>query len=296
MAASKRLESRKCELSNPHSWDIHKNSKLAYSAPRMHCVHTTFPPPPAGAGREDQGEEIQMTKCPPFKDVGRPERAFIQALVRTLVFACAAAMTACATVESPSAAPPKPAPEVVSLDEWMSRGEGALTTDDHDKARAAWRAAARDYPTAKQPWLKLSEDFFNAGDYGNAVLAAQEVLQRDPHDRVANSVLAVSGLRITAGSLAALREDGVYAVGSRDEAVQVTHALREALGEPVLVPPDPAPPRKRPAHAARPKAPSDGASAAATSTVTAAAPAAAPARTAATAQPAPAGNPLDKLK
>ncbi|HEX7640287.1 MAG TPA: hypothetical protein VF457_17980, partial [Burkholderiaceae bacterium] len=146
-----------------------------------------------------------------------------------------AALAACASVQSPSVAPPQPAPEVVSLDEWMSRGDTALAGGDHVKARDAWRSAARDYPTAKQPWLKLSEDYFNAADYGNAVLAAQEVLQRDPHDNVANSVLAVSGLRLTAGSLAALREDGTYPVGSRDEAVTITHELRAALGEPVLV-------------------------------------------------------------
>ena len=208
-----------------------------------------------------------------------------------------AALAACSTVPSPSVAPAQAAPAVVSMDEWMARGDAAIQEGDHTKARDAWRSAARDYPTAKQPWLKLSEDYFNAADYGNAVLAAQEALQRDPHDRLANSVLAVSGLRLTAGSLAALRDDGAYAVGSRDEAVAVTHSLREALGEPVLVPPpDNAAPRKHVARAARAAAHASGVAEATPSTAAAQPPlpAATPPRTAAATPPA--GNPLDKLK
>ena len=202
------------------------------------------------------------------------------------------ALTACSSMQSPSVAPAQPAPAIVSMDEWMARGDAAIQEGDHTKARDAWRAAAKDYPTAKQPWLKLSEDYFNATDYGNAVLAAQEALQRDPHDRLANSVLAVSGLRLTAGSLAALRDDGAYAVGSRDEAVAVTHSLREALGEPVLVPPpENGPTRKHLAKAPRAAAHASGVAEAVPAPV---APAPPPPRTAAATPPA--GNPLDKLK
>ena len=205
------------------------------------------------------------------------------------------AVTACSSMQSPSVAPAQPAPAIVSMDEWMARGDAAVQEGDHTKARDAWRAAAKDYPTAKQPWLKLSEDYFNAADYGNAVLAAQEALQREPHDRLANSVLAVSGLRLTAGSLAALRDDGAYAVGSRDEAVAVTHSLREALGEPVLVPPpDNGPTRRHLAKAPRAATRASGAAEAMPVAATPVAPAPPAARTAAATPPA--GNPLDKLK
>ena len=208
-----------------------------------------------------------------------------------------AAMAACSTVPSPSVDPAAPAPAIVSMDEWMARGDAAAQEGDHTKARDAWRAAAKDYPTAKQPWLKLSEDYFNAADYGNAVLAAQEALQRDPRDRLANSVLAVSGLRLTAGSLAALRDDGAYAVGSRDEAVAVTHSLREALGEPVLVPPpENSTPRKHVARAPRAAAHASGVAEASPSTAVAQAPLPAPAPPRPAAAAPPASNPLDKLK
>ncbi len=221
-------------------------------------------------------------------------------IVAMAAVAALASLTGCANVPNRSADPAPPAPAVVSMDEWMNRGEAAAKEGDHTKARDAWRSAAKDYPTAKQPWLKLSEDYFNAADYGNAVLAAQEALQRDPRDRIANSVLAVSGLRLTAGSLAALREDGTYPVGSRNEAVSVTRSLREALGEPVLVPsPEPANKAKRPAVRPVGRAPGAAATGAAASS-----PAGTPATVAAMPTPASpptppppvAGNPLNKLK
>lgn len=225
-------------------------------------------------------------KSYPLPRIGAANPAVVRSALRQLVaVGIVAALAACAAPPSRSNDPataPAPAPAVVSLDEWMNRGDAALKDADHIKARDAWRAAARDYPTAKQPWLQLSEDYFNAADYGNAVLAAQEALQRDPRDRTANSVLAVSGLRLTAGSLAALREEGSYPVGSRSEAVSVTKALREALGEPVLVPsPDAASKTKRPVtrRASRPNG-----AASAESAETPASP------------PPASGNPLNKLK
>ena len=121
----------------------------------------------------------------------------------------------------------------------MARARTAAGEGQREKARAAYRAAAQSHPTEKLPWLKLAEDYFQAQDYGNAVLAAQEALQRDREDSVAHSVLAVSGLRLTAGSLVALRQEGSYPVGSRDEAITVARALRDTLGATSLLTPAP---------------------------------------------------------
>jgi tetratricopeptide (TPR) repeat protein len=143
-------------------------------------------------------------------------------------------LTACSSVPKSDAL--QNAPATVSMEEWMSRGTAAAQSGYSAKAREAWRSAAQNYPAARQPWLKISEDYFNTGDYGNAVIAAQEALQREPYDRFANSIIAVSGLRLAASSLRVLRDENNYAVGSREEAINLTRTLRDALGESALIP------------------------------------------------------------
>lgn len=197
--------------------------------------------------------------------------------------AVCALFTACAT---PNTAPPAPAPVAPTLESYLSQATQAQADGQREKARGFYRDAAKAYPTDKTPWLKLAEDYFAAGDYGNAVLAGQEVLERDPQDTTANSLLAVSGLRITAGSLKALRKDAEYPVGSREEALAVTRSLRETLGETALLPiVPPGSEAPKPKVVPRRRA--------------VAAPQVAPAAPAAP-HPAPAaaagGNPLDKLK
>jgi predicted Zn-dependent protease len=133
----------------------------------------------------------------------------------------------------------------------MHQAETAAAAGDKEKARTALRAAAKVDPTNKAPWVKLSETYFASDDYGNAILAAQEVLQRDASDGVAASVLAVSGLRVSIQALGALRQQNNIAAGTRSEAETLAKSLRELLGEPVLVPrpvveePPPPPPRRR---------------------------------------------------
>jgi hypothetical protein len=118
----------------------------------------------------------------------------------------------------------------------MQQAQSAQSSGQRERARQAWRSAAKAYPTQKSPWQSLAQDYFDAADYGNAILSAQEVLQRDSADVLAHSVLAVSGLRLSTVSMVALRDQGSYAVGSRDEALGLTRAMREALGEAAAAP------------------------------------------------------------
>lgn len=179
--------------------------------------------------------------------------AFLSSLI-----VAAALGAGCATPPPP---PPAPAPQVQPLAEYMSEAAKAKAERLTTKERDTYRAAARQYPTAKEPWMRLAESYFEAGDYGNAILAAQEVLQRDAADGVAASVLAVSGLRVSTQALSTLRTQNSTLPGdTRTQAEGLTKTLRELLGETVLVPqpadppvvaaPPPPPPRR-----ARPAAP-----------------------------------------
>jgi len=167
------------------------------------------------------------------RDGGRASSA-VAALTAALLL-----LGGCANTSPPSqqVAVPAPAPAQPTLQEWMEQAQSAQLSGQRERARQAWRSAAKAYPTQKAPWQRLAENYFDAADYGNAILAAQEVLQRDSQDTLAHSVVAVSGLRLSTVSLVALRERSSYPVGSRDEALGLTRAMREALGETTLVPP-----------------------------------------------------------
>lgn len=220
-------------------------------------------------------------------------------LVSVLAAGCAGSM-------SPA---PAPAPQVQPLAEYMSEAAKAHGEQLISKERDLYRTAASAYPTAKEPWARLAESYFEASDYGNAILAAQEVLQRDNADARATSVLAVSGLRVSTQALGTLRTQNSHLpADTRTQAEGLTKTLRELLGESVLVPQpvDPATaaasapaPRARPARrAVAPVSPAAVKPTAATNAASAAAAApAAPAKASpAKAAPPAAKNPFDALK
>lgn len=136
------------------------------------------------------------------------------------------------------------------LAEYMSRAQAAEGLEGgRERARLIYRDAAKAYPTDKRPWSRLAQSYFDAADYGNAVLAAQEVVQRDPADSAAQGLLAVSGLRISTAALSALRGQNGLNTSTRSEAEDMARNLRAILGEAVLVPkpPEAAAPLVRPA-------------------------------------------------
>jgi tetratricopeptide (TPR) repeat protein len=156
---------------------------------------------------------------------------------RALMLASVLVISGCASKPAQTPAP-APAPAVQSLQQYMqdaarAAGEG----NNKERARELYRTAARQYPASKEPWSKLAEDYFESANYGQAILAAQEVVQRDPQDGVATSVLAVSGLRVSAAALKSMRDqNSKLSGGTRSEAQALAKTLRDALGETELVP------------------------------------------------------------
>ncbi|TDM08522.1 MAG: hypothetical protein C4K60_03530 [Ideonella sp. MAG2] len=149
----------------------------------------------------------------------------------------AVALAGCETTDKkPAPTTSATVPATPSLQSFLDAGAKARKEGSRNKERDAYRAGAAAYPTSKQPWLKLAEGYFEEADYGNTILAAQEVLQRDAADSVATSMLAVSGLRVANTALTALRKQNNLGADTRSQAEGVAKQLREVLGEPVLVP------------------------------------------------------------
>ena len=137
-------------------------------------------------------------------------------------------------------------PRPATLQHALAEANGALVAGQRDKAQTLLRSAAASYPADKAPWLQLAQLKFERGNYGEAIVNALEALQRDPKDKLGNSIVAVSGLRLSTRALTDLSQQNNLNGSLRTEAQELAKLLRGTLGEDVLVPTvAPAPPRTK---------------------------------------------------
>jgi tetratricopeptide (TPR) repeat protein len=147
--------------------------------------------------------------------------------------ACAFLLSACA-MEAPVVRTGKVVQ--VPLEQHLAEAERDAAGGQQDKAIAGLRAAAASYPSEKAPWLQMAQLQFERGSYGDAIGNALEALQRDPADRQGNSIVAVSGLRLSTKALADLSLQNNLGGSLRTEAQELANLLRVSLGEEILVP------------------------------------------------------------
>lgn len=164
--------------------------------------------------------------------------------------ACAILLSACATTK-PEVAEKPPVP---TMDELLAKANEASNAGRKEDAVTLWKEAAAAYPAEKAPWSSIAQTRYDAGQYGDAIVSAQEVLVRDPNDRLANSIIAISGLRLSTRALADLSRQNNLSGSIRTESQDLAKLLRESLGEQVLVPPPaPAPAPAKPVARGRAK-------------------------------------------
>ena len=150
-----------------------------------------------------------------------------------------ALLLAACTTPPPPAAKPAPAPTLAQV---LSEADVAARAGQYDKAYTLLEKGGSAYPADKAPWLQMAQMKFDRGQYGDAISHALEALERDPDDKVANSIVAVSGLRLSGKALADLSRQNNLNGSLRSEAQELAKLLRASIGEDVLVPP-----AKRPA-------------------------------------------------
>lgn len=126
-----------------------------------------------------------------------------------------------------------------------SRVERLLEQGQREQALLVLSEGLELQPSSKEPWLRIARIQFDGGNYGAAIVAADEVLARDPADRTALSLRAVSGLRVATEAIVRLRGDAAFSGTAREDAASLAKVLRETLGEDVLLPPVAAPQRPR---------------------------------------------------
>jgi predicted Zn-dependent protease len=117
----------------------------------------------------------------------------------------------------------------------MAEVDAAVLAGQNDKAYTILKQAGSNFPTDKTPWLRMAQMRFESTNYGEAIVNALEVLERDPDDTLANSILAVSGLRVTSKALADLSQKNNLNGNVRTEAQELAKLLRTSLNETDLV-------------------------------------------------------------
>jgi predicted Zn-dependent protease len=143
---------------------------------------------------------------------------------------CVAVLSACATGQD--GRPPK-----TNVAAAMSEADAAVMAGQSDKAYAILKNASGAFPTDKTPWQRMAQMRFDAGNYGEAIVNAQEALERDPSDTLSSSIAAVAGLRVSTKALADLSEKNNLSGTVRTEAEDLAKLLRGALGTDTLVSP-----------------------------------------------------------
>lgn len=147
------------------------------------------------------------------------------------ILALVAALSGCAST-APTASTAKRAPTMAAA---MAETDAAVQAGQNDKAYALLKSAGAAFPTDKTPWVRMAQMRFDSANYGEAIVNALEALQRDPDDTLANSIAAVSGLRVTSKSLAELSQKNNLTGNVRTEAQELAKLLRANLNEDVLV-------------------------------------------------------------
>jgi hypothetical protein len=142
-----------------------------------------------------------------------------------------ALLSGCAST-APTASVAKRAPTMAAA---MAETDAAVLAGQNDKAYALLKTAGSTFPTDKTPWVRMAQMRFDSANYGEAIVNALEALQRDPDDTLANSIVAVSGLRVTSKALSDLSQKNNLTGNVRTEAQELAKLLRTNLNEDVLV-------------------------------------------------------------
>ena len=165
----------------------------------------------------------------------------MKSATRLSCIACLASNLLLAGCATPEPAAPKKA-AAPTLAQVMSEADAAARAGQYERAMTLLKSGGSSYPADKAPWLQMAQMKFDRGQYGDAIGHALEALERDPDDKVANSIVAVSGLRLSGKALADLSRQNNLNGSLRSEAQELAKLLRASIGEDVLVPPAKRPP------------------------------------------------------
>lgn len=135
-------------------------------------------------------------------------------------------LTGCAT-------PPKPPPSYAEL---LGQAKSIEAANDIVATKQAYKRVTQAYPDEIEPWQQLAQMEFNARNYSDAIVYAKRAMQISPEDSLSNSIISVSGLRLSAHALGVLRRNNKLEGNVRSEANVLADVLRSNLQVEEIVP------------------------------------------------------------
>ncbi|CDG84028.1 tetratricopeptide repeat protein [Janthinobacterium agaricidamnosum] len=163
---------------------------------------------------------------------------FLPCIASAIIFS---SLAGCATTDPGAGKAIQP-----RLDKVLAQADAASKAGQYEQAQTILKGAGSAFPADKTPWLHLAQMKFDRGNYGDAINHALEVLQRDPDDKVASSIVAVSGLRLSGKALADLSRQNNLNASLRSEVQDLAKLVRSSLGEEAQAPRRVAPARRTP--------------------------------------------------
>lgn len=134
-----------------------------------------------------------------------------------------ASLGACSATAPTASATPK-------LTDLLAQASQADQSGKKEQAVTLWKQAAAAHPRDKTAWANIANTRFEAAMYADAIAAAQEVLLRDPNDKVAHNTIATGGIRLATKAVGDLSRLNGFTGSLRVESQQLADTLRTSLG------------------------------------------------------------------
>lgn len=121
-------------------------------------------------------------------------------------------------------------------DDLLAMAEDYSAHGNQKIAIELYRQAAQTEPTRKEPWQHIARMQLEAGRPIPALVAAEEVLQRDPADPLANEVYLASAMQIAQRAMQRLLASGAMAEADElERAQQLAKTMGRVFGEDALI-------------------------------------------------------------
>ena len=122
----------------------------------------------------------------------------------------------------------------VTMASALSAADAAVKAGRADQAYVILKVPRPTNPTDKAPWLRMAQLRFDDKNYGETIVSGLAVIERDPDDTLAYSLVAASGLRVSSKALADLTRKNGFQGTARSEAQELANLLHSTLKETVV--------------------------------------------------------------